>query len=681
MNRQLVLAAAAGLLVGLAVGRYTASLFPAEGSLVWVKLPTAQPGDSKAVKVAAAPTPAPEPGQALAGGTVMDRTMPSKGPADAPVVMVEISDFECPFCARVGPTVEALLAAYPKDLRVVWSNNPLPFHAQAMPAAMAAMAAHRQGRFWQMHDKLFAGQADLSEAKLRSWAQEIGLDMAQFDADRQDENLRQQITREQRAAKAVGAEGTPGFLINGRLVEGAVPIEQFKEAIEAALAVTRSPAVAAKQGFERLEAAVTGLEPERGPKFMEYFVLGAEAPGVEQQAAAEPAPQGGGGLELPPGNEEVWRMTVSKDDQVRGDNNKALVTIVAVSDFQCPFCATVSKTVEELQASHGEEIRVVFKHFPLSDIHPAALGAHAAAIAAAEQGKFWEFHDQLFAHQDQLTEDNYVAWAREMGLDVAKFDKTRQSKATRERIEADIAQGRSLRVDGTPHTFINGRKLAGALPVELMTRVIDEELAKARQAGRQGAASYDELVANGRVFQSLDPKVNTFDLSKLPALGKATAPHTLVVFSDFQCPYCKRIAGELKALQKSKRDQLKVVFAHYPLPFHDQARPAHILAQEAFAQGGEKMFWKVHDALFEIQEQLTQENIEKVGTAAGLDMGRYAAAKADQRHDALIEAVMKAGQDAGVEGTPNLFIDGRRFLPMAPSLAEAFDAVLPDLKR
>ncbi len=693
MNRQLAVAAAAGLLVGLAAGRYTANLFPPAKSLVWIDAPAApavpvtpgaKPAPEAAVQptaVAAAPVgePAVEPG--ADGATVMERTMPAMGPKDAAVVVVEVSDFECPFCAKVGPTIKQLLAAYPKDVRVVWANNPLPFHAQAVPAALAALAAHRQGKFWEYHDKVFANQASLSEENLVSWATELGLDMGQFNVDRAEPSLRQQVEREQRAAKALGAEGTPGFLINGQLLEGAMPYENFKEAVDGALASTEAARKAGKQGFELFEASVIAFAPEKGMQFLEYFVLGAEPPAAGGGAEPGAEAPGEGQLELPPDNEEVWQLKLTKQDAITGDSGKALVTIVEVSDFECPFCSQVSESLKQVKAEHGDKVRLAFKHFPLSDIHPQARSAHAASIAAQAQGKFWEYHDKLFAGQSELGEASYVKWAKELKLNIGKFNKVRKSAATKARIDADLDVGRSIRVDGTPHTVINGRKLAGALPIELFNKVVAQEIAKAERAGRSGAGWYDELVASGKVYKSLDVKVNRLDVSKLPYMGKKNAPYTLVAFSDFECPYCKQMAGPLSRLKDRFGDKLKVVFAHYPLPFHDNARPASVLAQEAFEQGGPKMFWKVHDALFEAQERLSLQVFEQIARASGLDMARYEAAQVDKRHERLIDFVMKMGQNAGVEGTPNLFINGRRFIPMASTLDDGVAQVLPQLAR
>src|SRR5207302_8878133 len=107
----------------------------------------------------------------------------------------EWSDFQCPFCARAEPTMSRILEAYKDEVRIVWRNEPLSFHAQALPAAKAAMAAHQQGKFWQMHEKLFQGQQQLSEANYQKWAQEIGLDVARWKRDLESSEIAEQISK------------------------------------------------------------------------------------------------------------------------------------------------------------------------------------------------------------------------------------------------------------------------------------------------------------------------------------------------------------------------------------------------------------------------------------------------------------------------------------------------------
>ena len=122
-------------------------------------------------------------------------------------------------------------------------------------------------------------------------------------------------------------------------------------------------------------------------------------------------------------------------------------------------------------------MRIVWKHLPL-DMHKNAMGAHLAAVAAEKQGKFWEFHDKLFANQQQLNLDAYKRHARELKLDVARFEKDLADLELKKRIDADKAEATSLGVTGTPGFFVNGRFLSGAKPFEEFAKVINAELGR-----------------------------------------------------------------------------------------------------------------------------------------------------------------------------------------------------------
>jgi protein-disulfide isomerase len=156
----------------------------------------------------------------------------AKGPADAKVTIVEWSDFQCPFCSRVGPTLEELAKDYGSDLRIAFKHNPLPFHNRAQAAALAAEAAGNQGKFWEMHDKLFANQKDLTDENFEKWAKELGVDVGKFKKDMEDEALKKKVAEQQKQGNNLGARGTPAFFINGRYLSGAQPTARFKAVID-----------------------------------------------------------------------------------------------------------------------------------------------------------------------------------------------------------------------------------------------------------------------------------------------------------------------------------------------------------------------------------------------------------------------------------------------------------------
>lgn len=162
---------------------------------------------------------------------------------------------------------------------------------------------------------------------------------------------------------------------------------------------------------------------------------------------------------------------------------QAKVTVVEFADFQCPFCQRVGPTLRQLVKEYPKDVRVVFKHLPLA-MHSKAPAAHAAAEAAHRQGKFWEMHDLIFSKPDQMSAEQYVKYAEELGLDLDRFRKDVAAPDLKARIDADAEEARKLGVSGTPSFFLNGRYLSGAQPVEAFKEIVDAELAgKAPAAG------------------------------------------------------------------------------------------------------------------------------------------------------------------------------------------------------
>lgn len=173
--------------------------------------------------------PAPESSMAkfdLAG-------RPFKGNKDAKVTIVEFSDFQCPYCSRATPGVEALLQAYPNDVKVYFLHFPLSFHEKAMPAAIAAECANRQNKFWDLHDKIFANQGSLSEEQTAKFAGEVGLDVAKWTECLKDPTVKAFVSADMQQGEEAGVQGTPSFFINGVQYSQGVPtVEAVKPIVE-----------------------------------------------------------------------------------------------------------------------------------------------------------------------------------------------------------------------------------------------------------------------------------------------------------------------------------------------------------------------------------------------------------------------------------------------------------------
>jgi protein-disulfide isomerase len=162
----------------------------------------------------------------------VEATGPSRGPAKAPITIVEFSDFQCPYCIKAEDTVKQVMAAYPDKVRLVYRDFPLPMHPLAPKAAQAAQCAGDQGKYWELHGKLFAAGGKLEVPSLKQYARDVGLDGKAFD-DCLDSNKKEKVVDEHhKYGETVGVSGTPAFFVNGRFLNGAVPLEEFKKIID-----------------------------------------------------------------------------------------------------------------------------------------------------------------------------------------------------------------------------------------------------------------------------------------------------------------------------------------------------------------------------------------------------------------------------------------------------------------
>ncbi|MFT5356663.1 MAG: protein-disulfide isomerase [Polyangiales bacterium] len=592
---------------------------------------------------------------------------PSKGAADALVTMVIVSEFQCPFCDRVRPTVERIEREYGENLRIVWRNNPLPFHQNAGPAANLALEAFEQGgseKFWEMHDILFSNQRALERADLERYATQVGLDMGQVRAALDNSEHSAKIEADQQLATSLGARGTPAFFINGEQLMGAQPYEKFKEVMDRQLAAARA-LVAAGTPQAQVYQAMTrnGLTaPAAAP---------AAAAAAERPAQRQPDPAAVYKLELPSGPMPQ-----------RGPDN-ALVTIVEFSDFQCPFCSRVEPTVNQVLEEYGNDVRVIWMNNPLP-FHDNAGPAAQAVIEAFDQGgnaKFWAMHAKLFENQRALGRPELESYAQELGLNMAQFRAALDNNEHQAAITAQQAIARGFGASGTPSFFINGRNLRGAQPLQAFKAVIDQELARARAlvaAGTPRAGVYAAAIRDGATEPQFTgpaaapaaPAAAAPDADRVyeiavprnaPSKGARNAAVVIQEFSDFQCPFCSRVNPTMARVMQEYGDRVRVVWRNYPLPFHDNAHLAAEATVEIHRQRGDEGFWAFHDKLFENQRALARPQLEEyAGQIGGVNMAQFRAALDNRTHQAAVDADMEAVTSAGARiGTPSFFINGR----------------------
>jgi protein-disulfide isomerase len=181
-------------------------------------------------------------------------------------------------------------------------------------------------------------------------------------------------------------------------------------------------------------------------------------------------------LKSPP----IFRAAVAVNGAPFKGSERAPVTIVKFEDFQCPYCKTVQATYQELLKRYKGKVRLVHKDLPLDAIHPHARQAAEAARCAGEQGKFWEYHDTLYANSPKAAVEELKAYAKEVGINAAPFEQCFASGKYKSLVQKDLSEGAQLGLTGTPTFFINGREISGAQPVEAFAAIIDEELGQAK---------------------------------------------------------------------------------------------------------------------------------------------------------------------------------------------------------
>lgn len=376
-----------------------------------------------------APTPAAIPAANFAAAL---------GDPQAPVTIIEFTDYQCPFCARHAlETLPQLLTEQIETGRVYYMLKDLPLeniHPNARAAAKAARCAGEQDAYWEMHDALFTaqeswGSGNLPSAIFTDLAASLELDRAAFDACMDDDRHTQAIQQNLDEALSLEANSTPFFFIDGYPVPGAQPYELFAYAIDLA---------------EAGDLARAYAPPD--PDLSAAFAIGdAEAP----------------------------------------------VTIVEYTDFQCPFCSRYHEQsfgqIVENFVDTGL-VRYVFKDFPLTNIHPQAVLAASAARCAGEQDARLEMYTQLFAQQSAWSgradaADLFKSYAADLGLDTEAFAECLDSGRQEAAVQADLEEGMALGINGTPAFILNGRPLSGAQPYQVFEQAINQLLEEAGAGG------------------------------------------------------------------------------------------------------------------------------------------------------------------------------------------------------
>lgn len=367
-----------------------------------------------------------------------------RGNPNAPITLLEYSDYQCPFCGRhvaqTGPQLDEQFIDTGL-IKHVFKNFPLDsIHPQATQAAEAAECAGDQNAFWAMHDRLFASQQEWSGQAnagdlFKQYASDLGLDSAAFASCLDSGQFSEKIKADLQQGVLAGVTGTPAFFVNDWFISGAQPLNVFQETI-----------AAVQRGEAPTPTPLPPPTPTPLPAGADIFSPDPNRPGMTY-----------GGF------------------YTAGEAN-APILMVEFSDFQCPYCSQHFREVEPLIKRDWidtDKARVVFIHFPLA-IHPQAPKAGEAAECAGAQGKFWEMHNTLFSRQAEWSgqataAELFKGYADVLGLDSAAFDACLDSGEMASRVQVGLEMGQQARVRGTPTFYLlkEGQQptlIPGALP-------------------------------------------------------------------------------------------------------------------------------------------------------------------------------------------------------------------------
>jgi protein-disulfide isomerase len=611
----------------------------------------AQPSAQPAPAPAPVAPPAKEAAVAKPDGHCRVPSLPEAlvGPGDAalgwegaPVTLVVIDDFDHVFGRKLSRTLRSVTERYgPEKVRLVWKNNPLPFHVEARRAALvgqAVLALKGSAAFWRYHDEVFHMQSadpsdDLAPEDVTRAAAGAGLDEQAVDAAMEDPALRAKLEADLSLVQALGVTGAPATFINGQEISGAQRLEKFTELIDDELAATGGGRPSPDFSCERTRLAIAAR--------------GAPKP---------PAPR------APPDTTTVWNIPLGNSPRRGGAT--ALVTIVEFGGYQDPFSGRIEPTLGKLLARYGDRLRIVWKDHPLPFHTRGDAAAELAREALARQGPagFWAMHDRLLLQPiGERTFQDAAAAAR---LDWPSAEAAIKRRKYAREIDADSELAEAFGASGTPHFFINGRRLVGAQPIEDFQKIIDEEIVHAEAliaGGQRPAGLYESIVARGRPPEPPKRIEVSAPSPGAPSRGNARAKVVIQEFAGFQDPFSARVEATLEELLRSYGGRVRLVWRDKPLAFHRDGQLSAEAAAEAMAQKGPAAFWKFHNLLLSKQKEpdgLKQPALERYAAEQGLDVARFRDALATHRHAAAIAADIAAAESAGIGGTPSFAING-----------------------
>lgn len=399
-------------------------------------------------------------------------------------------------------------------------------------------------------------------------------------------------------------------------------------------------------------------------------------------ASAEPdssAPLPSNGVRVVSGADLGSPLPLPADVPVWG-SEKALVTIVVFGDLECPHTRRAQRALESLLRAFPNDVRLAFRHRPLAIHTRARDAARVAAGVRRDLGDtaFWRLMGQAAASSLDANRVELGKWVTSAGGQESQVETWLSQTDTDNEVGRDLQLAGLFDVRETPTFFVNGVRVEGFSSYDDLKRVVEKELTSARSVLTLGTALselYATRVRKNLIGLGADVAARTCPpVAGSPERGATDALVTIVEFSEFQCPFCRRVQPTLDTLLAKHGGDLRVVWKNFPLDHHTQARPAAAFALEAFELGGPTKFWKAHDLLFASQADLTEPALEGLAQKLGLDATKLLEASRRRGHDPKIDGDARLGQKLGVSGTPAFFVNGRSLTGAQP--IERFEAVI-----
>ncbi|GJM42277.1 MAG: hypothetical protein DHS20C20_25590 [Ardenticatenaceae bacterium] len=582
---------------------------------------------------------------------------PYRGNPNAPVIIEEFSDFQCPFCGRfveqTFPSIDSNQIANGEVL-LIFYDFPLNIHPQAEAAANAARCAGEQSAlaYWEMHDLLFANISGWSNnqanAVFTSYGETLDLEMESFTNCLDTGKYLEAVRADFQVGLSRGVSSTPSFFINDQPLIGAQPLATFNEAI------------ALISSGESIVEAPT--QQELPPEF----------------AIPTPVP-----ISTEPEN-VAWSA----------GNPNAPVQIVEFTDYQCPFCQQYAiETFPTVFREMIESGRVFYaiKDLPLDNLHPEAIVAGTAVRCAGEQEAYKEMHDAVFANQaiwggsgETAAINVFTDLAEDIGLDSEALTSCIELGEQRSLVLANQQESLALGVSSTPTFYMNGYPLRGAQPYDVFDGVAglieNDELEATLEAQMRQAYAQAQAQATQEAQPQTPEQPVDIPIDGAYAVGDPNAPVTIIEYTDFQCPFCSRHYEQ--TFLQLKDDYIDAglvyyVFKDFPLT---QIHPDAVLAANAARCAGDQgAYLEMHGALFAKQDEWNGRSdpeaiFNQFAAEMGLDEAQFGSCLADGTYDTEIYADLDEGYSYGVSGTPAFFLNGY-FLSGAQPYGTFVDAI------